>query len=161
MGGSLAGATGSSAETVSSLCVVLLDGALSSSDTEACSHLQALQVVCLACRNRECRLVRMVRLGRQKGGRGSPQALRKELEGRRQSPDLAEAGCHSLSKAALLQVCGSRGGVGSCPDGHEPRPPSAPTPLLPWTDTPQGAMRRHPSSHREHPEHHLKEQARH
>lgn len=144
MGGSLAGVTGSSAETVSSLCVVFLDGALSSSDTEACPHLQALQVVCLARRNRECRLVQMVRLGRQKGGRGSPQALRRELEGRRQSPDPAEAGCHSLSKAALLQVCGSRGGVGSCPDGHEPRPPSAPSPLLPWTDTSAGSHEKAP-----------------
>lgn len=98
MGGSLAGATGSSAETVSPLCVVFLDGALSSSDTEACSHLQALQVVCLARRNRECRLDRMVRLGREEGGRGSTQAPRRELEGRRQSPDLAEAGCHSLKQ---------------------------------------------------------------
>lgn len=41
-------------------------------------------------------------------------------------------------------------GWGSRPDAHEPRWPSAPIPLPPWTDTPQGTMRRHPSPCREH-----------
>lgn len=70
-------------------------------------------------------------------------AVRRELEGRRQRPGMTEAGCSSLSKAAFPQLCRSRGGV-HAQVNLTSKSPSVSIPLLPWTDPPQGTMRRHP-----------------